>query len=535
MDRWDFTSQSAMAHQQFLLDFQLAFGFMNMATTCCKLNLLGYHDDFEIYDFFFSSPSCWLSVYESVVWWLVGPIAAMSALNLMVLFISVKAAFTLKDHVLGFGNLRTLLWLSVVSLPLMGVMWVLSVLAASETSEIFSLALSACVLIHAFFSIIGYCIINKRVRENLNNTFLRCMGKKVPLLDSSVVVSTSNSGNRTPGFNGNYETARRNIGISVSSTTSRSTAKTSSSPYRSDGQLRHTSTSTSNYNSDVPSFMKNYEGKKKKRHRKDSDSGSETDGRSLELASSHSSDDEESRVGKGSITTTNSHHRSTGVSAAPSYLPNITEHVAPPELHVVQSPQLFPNTKSYGGRWSSQAPESYLPTPTGGRWSQETGSDNEIHPHKTSSPNPLPNPDITDTSYLHQHQNKINMPPSILENIQESYDVELYRKDYQDNYPSNFQTTTLPYLNSDKEFPTSYTINHMRPYHPDNTFPNLYDKSRTLGYLGSKTSSPYMSKERVDTYSPNFSTFKNGNTNLYGTNGHSVQSLIRNDYQVSFH
>lgn len=50
--------------------------------------------------------SCWLSVYESVVWWLVGPIAGMSVVNLMILFVSVKAAFTLKDHVLGFGNLR---------------------------------------------------------------------------------------------------------------------------------------------------------------------------------------------------------------------------------------------------------------------------------------------------------------------------------------------------------------------------------------------------------------------------------------------
>lgn len=30
----------------------------------------------------------------------------MSAVNLLVLFVSVKAAFTLKEHVLGFGNLR---------------------------------------------------------------------------------------------------------------------------------------------------------------------------------------------------------------------------------------------------------------------------------------------------------------------------------------------------------------------------------------------------------------------------------------------
>lgn len=50
--------------------------------------------------------SCWLSVYESVVWWLVGPVAGMSLLNLFILFFSLKAAFTLKEHILGFGNLR---------------------------------------------------------------------------------------------------------------------------------------------------------------------------------------------------------------------------------------------------------------------------------------------------------------------------------------------------------------------------------------------------------------------------------------------
>lgn len=181
--------------------------------------------------------SCWLSVYEPVVWWLVGPITGMSVVNLLILFVSVKAAFTLKDHVLGFGNLRTLLWLSVVSLPLMGVMWVLAVLAASENSQMLSILLSGVVVLHSIFCLIGYCIINKRVRENLQRTFLRCMGRKVPLLDSSLVVSNSShnvNGTTRPNnfLAGSYDTARRNVGISVSSTTSRSTAKTSSSPYR---------------------------------------------------------------------------------------------------------------------------------------------------------------------------------------------------------------------------------------------------------------------------------------------------------------
>lgn len=262
----------------------------------------------------------------------------------------------------------------------MGIMWVLSVLTASETSELLTMLLSGAVVVHAIFCLIGYCIINKRVRENLRHSCLRCMGRKVPLLDSSQAISVSSqnaaSNPRSPGgfLSGSYDTQRKHIGISASSTTSKSTTKTSSSPYRSDGQLRHTSTSTSNYNSDVQSYMRDYNGSKRRareekstlrRNRKDSDSGSETDGRSLELASSHSSDEDESRVGRSSTNT----HMSGGITSTPSYLPNITEHVQatpPPELNVVQSPQLFPSIRPvYGTRWSSQAPETYLPNPNG--------------------------------------------------------------------------------------------------------------------------------------------------------------------------
>lgn len=227
----------------------------------------------------------------------------------------------------------------------------LAVLAASENSQLLTMLLSGAVVFHALFCLIGYCIINKRVRENLNHTFLRCLGRKVPLLDSSQAVSVSSqnatSNPRSPGgfAGGSYETSRKHIGISASSTTSKSTNtnKTSSSPYRSEGQIRHTSTSTSNYNSDGQSYMRGYNGNSSKRRhrddrhgrrsRKESDSGSETDGRSLELASSHSSDEEESRVGQSGIASTS--HCNVGVSAASSYLPNITEHVQVCQLFLI--------------------------------------------------------------------------------------------------------------------------------------------------------------------------------------------------------
>lgn len=38
----------------------------------------------------------------------------------------------------------------------------------------------------------------------------------------------------------------------------------------------------------------------------------------------------------------------------------------PPELNVVQSPQLFPSVRPvFASRWSSQAPETFLQNPNG--------------------------------------------------------------------------------------------------------------------------------------------------------------------------
>jgi len=89
----------------------------------------------------------------------------------------------------------------------------------------------------------------------------------------------------------------------------------------------------------------------------DSDgSQAEGGGRSLDLASSHSSDEDD---------VTSRSHRNMGVSAQQhvthSYLPNI--HTNPAEhLNILCSnTELFPNIKPiYAPRWSSQLPEAYL-------------------------------------------------------------------------------------------------------------------------------------------------------------------------------
>lgn len=136
---------------------------------------------------------CWVSLYESVVWSLVGPISLLVLINFCILILSIRAAFTLQDHVLGFGNLRTLLWVSVIALPLLGCTWVLALLAASERHPLLTPFLSAAVLIHAAFSLAGYCFANNRVRQNLIRSIMRCMGKKVPLLETASVVGVAST------------------------------------------------------------------------------------------------------------------------------------------------------------------------------------------------------------------------------------------------------------------------------------------------------------------------------------------------------
>lgn len=52
------------------------------------------------------SASCWVSCHEAVVWWVVVPAGVYALAALVFLAGATRAAFTVRDHVIGFGNLR---------------------------------------------------------------------------------------------------------------------------------------------------------------------------------------------------------------------------------------------------------------------------------------------------------------------------------------------------------------------------------------------------------------------------------------------
>ncbi|XP_026328508.1 protocadherin-like wing polarity protein stan isoform X2 [Hyposmocoma kahamanoa] len=499
---------------------------------------------------------CWVSCHEPVVWWVVIPAAVYATAAFIFLAGATRAAFTVRDHVTGFGNLRMLLAVSIICLPLLCVAWASGLILGSESGDrrnMLSSVLAGAVTLHAAAASLGYIAFNIRVRDNLKRTILRCMGKKVPLADTSIIVSSSAQNlsqiNRSSlAYHSSSEPGRqmRNIGISASSTTSRSTTKTSSSPYsRSDGQLRHTSTSTSNYNtsaSDMPAYLRGFdsslqtrkddEGRRRpKRATTDREATGQTEeateatdsdsdsARSLDLASSHSSDDDETSTRRSSHPPSANRDQGTS-SAGGSYLPNITEG-AP----LVISP-----------RWPAHIREE--PNRDMSRWSQETGSDNEVlnSGMASPSPNPLPNPDLTSDVYqLSRHRLK----PSILENVHDTYvaSVDASRLPLDNRYGVMEDELMYGVLPSDTEkqmpYDPNYPISPTMYRLPTNPYGSkTYLSSRTSDYGYSPTK--YLNSENVygsRDFRDSVTTREHDGYPPRDFRDSGIATMLKNDYQ----
>ena len=175
------------------------------------------------------------------------------------------------------NNFRVLLWLCVGQVPLVSVSWALSLLAVDAASSNLSplhhsFAVSS--FLSALYLFLSYCILNRRTRRMIGARLAVacpccCAALVGPLVgrdddEFSTAAGTrpvlgTAGGLRGPararrdrmitaasagyGANDDFRLPRgRGFGVSTSSTTSRSTCKTSSSPYRSN--LRNASTSS---------------------------------------------------------------------------------------------------------------------------------------------------------------------------------------------------------------------------------------------------------------------------------------------------
>ncbi|XP_073973404.1 protocadherin-like wing polarity protein stan isoform X2 [Rhodnius prolixus] len=331
---------------------------------------------------------CWISIHESVIWAMIGPGVLIVLSNFLVLSMSLKAAFTVNHNIIAYGNLRSVVWTQVGCVPLMVTSWLSVIINSSDHTPLATAAMSLVLPLHSATLLVCQAVTSPVLRRLV----LRLAGAKIPSSPQQPPGSTTPPDSTAPARSsmayrqaaggavsnsGAVEAARRHLGISNSSTTSRSTTKTSSSPYRSDAQLRNTSTSTSNYE---PSH------ERRTAHTSDSESdGSE---RSLELASSHSSDEEAS---SNRATEVGGVHlqqpaglrasQSRGILGGRSSAPGQTsvDISQPPQLNI--DSQLF--QPIYAPRWPTSTMSAHYLHHTADdsvphRWTSSTISDNEL-------------------------------------------------------------------------------------------------------------------------------------------------------------
>lgn len=150
--------------------------------------------------------------------------------------------FKLKTNIIYIivSIFRSVLVVQIICVPLLVGVWLLEVVVASERDTRLTYTLCAAVCCQSWLVLLGLCYSNAKLRCGVHHCALRLIGKEViekneP--DSGIgavsppTIRSSLSYRNTAGIVGS-DMPKRPLGISMSSTTSRSTNKTSSSPYR---------------------------------------------------------------------------------------------------------------------------------------------------------------------------------------------------------------------------------------------------------------------------------------------------------------
>ncbi|XP_041458442.1 cadherin EGF LAG seven-pass G-type receptor 2-like isoform X3 [Lytechinus variegatus] len=205
---------------------------------------------------------CWFSVEDLLIWSFAGPVLAVVAMNMVVIFLAIMESCRSANKNPEFGKLRSGIRSAGILLPLLGITWVFGLLAVNQTLIIYQYLFAIFNSITGIAILLFHCVLDYRVRNEWCRCCHRMQGKQYkPEVNNSInsrsaLTYSKNDSIGTPG--------RYNIGISTASigASSRS-SKMSNNPhvYRPDGYLRKTASTTTTSPSAhfdyVPSYYKN--------------------------------------------------------------------------------------------------------------------------------------------------------------------------------------------------------------------------------------------------------------------------------------
>uniref|UniRef100_K1PF79 Cadherin EGF LAG seven-pass G-type receptor 1 n=1 Tax=Magallana gigas TaxID=29159 RepID=K1PF79_MAGGI len=258
-----------------------------------------------------NSSFCWMDISETFIWSFAGPVAFVIPATIMMFVLALHSSCQEKVNVSDITSFRARIFSGVILLLLLGITWILGLLSVNYDLQPLHYVYAGFAFLQGLFIFLAYIVGDKKVRYNLKKQWYKMQGKKMDPDDSMVgsrpSISRSALAYRRDSSIDGYIN-RTNVGISTTSTTSRSTSKSSGGLYKGDDYLRSTDTSTSghapSYAYDNAYHQKSGEegdvhvpGRRSHRKRRNHDSDSESDvsigQASIELASSHSSDEED--------------------------------------------------------------------------------------------------------------------------------------------------------------------------------------------------------------------------------------------------
>uniref|UniRef100_A0A8C9VE66 Cadherin EGF LAG seven-pass G-type receptor 1 n=1 Tax=Scleropages formosus TaxID=113540 RepID=A0A8C9VE66_SCLFO len=130
---------------------------------------------------------CWLSVYDTLVWSLAGPVSVVVLVSIVIFVLAVKASCGRRRRAFEKSGFTSALRTSFLLLLLVSATWLLGLMAVNSDVIVFHYLFAVFSCLQGIFIFFFYCIFNKDVRKNLRNVF---SGKKA-LTDDSTTTRAS--------------------------------------------------------------------------------------------------------------------------------------------------------------------------------------------------------------------------------------------------------------------------------------------------------------------------------------------------------
>ncbi|XP_069855921.1 cadherin EGF LAG seven-pass G-type receptor 1 isoform X2 [Dipodomys merriami] len=130
---------------------------------------------------------CWLSLQDTLIWSLAGPIGAMILINTVIFVLSAKVSCQRKHHYYERKGVVSLLRTAFVLLLLVSATWLLGLLAVNGDTLTFHCLFAAFSCLQGLFVLLFHCLFHREVRRHLRAVLA---GKKPHLEDASPTKAT---------------------------------------------------------------------------------------------------------------------------------------------------------------------------------------------------------------------------------------------------------------------------------------------------------------------------------------------------------